>query len=442
MAQRRHILWIDSSPAGPQGAPVESARLEATRIADVAKIRDVELAGFDAVFLVARSPDEALPGLRTLRGATHALPVGVGLCDAQPGSIARLAAAGASRVFMLASDPAATRDLEKGVEALAFSGRSGSEPMRAVLSESPAMKPVHDLVGRAQSSHATVLILGETGTGKELLARAIARDGLRSGRPFIALNCAALPDTLLESELFGHQRGSFTGAHRDHPGIFARADSGTVLLDEIGETSAAFQSRLLRVLQEGEVRPLGATRSIQVDVRVVAATHKSLEREMSHGRFRQDLYYRLAVFPIVVPPLRERPEDILLLAEHFVGRFCARDGKAGCSLPHETRALLASHSWPGNVRELENAIERAVALANPGAPLEPAFFATHASEGIQFLPQTDRGGGSLRTQVDRVEALLIRRALDHHHGHKTRTARQLGITREGLYKKMKRLGVG
>ena len=441
MAQRRHIVWIDPSPGEPQPAPIETARLETTRVVDLAELNEVEHARFHAVFLVARSPDEALAGLRELGRTPLALPVGVGLRDVEPGSIGRLAAAGASRVFMLTPQTTANGDLARGLEALAFSRESSPDRTHSVLSQSPAMKPVHDLVARAQSSHATVLLLGETGTGKELLARAIARGGLRRGRPFIAVNCAALPDTLLESELFGHQRGSFTGAHRDHPGVFSRADGGTVLLDEIGETSPAFQSRLLRVLQEGEVRPLGATRSIRVDVRVVAATHKNLRREMAEGRFRQDLYYRLAVFPIAVPPLRDRPEDIVLLAEHFVARFCARDGKAGCSLPQETRALLARHAWPGNVRELENAIERAVALADPGAPLEPAFFATALSDEATFLPSADRARGSLRTQVDQVEALLIRRALDHHHGHKSRTARQLGITREGLYKKMKRLGV-
>jgi len=310
-----------------------------------------------------------------------------------------------------------------------------------LIAKSPCMKPVLELIEKAQLSGATVLLRGETGTGKEIVAQTIARGSARRDRPFVPINCAALPDSLLESELFGHVRGSFTGAHRDHPGAFAMAHTGTLFLDEIGETSGAFQARLLRVLQEREVRPLGGTQSTAVDVRVIAATHRHLETEMKAGRFREDLYYRLAVFPIDLPPLRKRPEDIQALADHFIAHYAASEGKDGCALPANSRTLLAVHSWPGNVRELQNQIQRAVALADPGEPLEPHFFSRTLSELASVLAGEPLLGRSLREQLDRVEALLIARALDRHQGQKTRTATSLGITREGLYKKMKRLGI-
>lgn len=203
-----------------------------------------------------------------------------------------------------------------------------------------------------------------------------------------------------------------------------------------------FQAKLLRVLQEEEVRPLGADCSRPIHARVIAATNRSLHDEAERGRFRRDLYYRLAVFPIPIPPLRARPGDILALAGHFLEKYSDRDGKKGCFLPPETRALLESHPWPGNVRELENQVQRAVALADPGTPLTPKLFSPEIGGPALVPPESATRAGSLRAECDRFEAAFIRRALDHHGGRKSETARALGVTREGLYKKMKRLGIG
>jgi Nif-specific regulatory protein len=257
----------------------------------------------------------------------------------------------------------------------------------------------------------------------------------------VAVNCAAFPDSLLESELFGHVRGAFTGADRDKPGLFAEADGGTVFLDEIGETSGPLQATLLRVLQEREVRPVGSARSRPVDVRVIAATNRKLKNEAARGFFRQDLYYRLAVFPISVPPLRERREDILLLAEHFLKRHGERESKPGCRLSRPAAHLLVAHDWPGNVRELENEIQRALALSDPGSLITPKLL-SQAVAGITIpIRENTRPGDTLRANMDRIEAWLIRRALEQHGQRRTATARKLGITREGLYKKMKRLNI-
>ncbi|MED5261037.1 MAG: sigma 54-interacting transcriptional regulator [Myxococcota bacterium] len=312
---------------------------------------------------------------------------------------------------------------------------------KALLELSPAMQPTLDLVRRAQETRATVLLTGETGTGKEVLARAIHAGSHQRNGDFVAVNCASFPDTLLESELFGHIRGSFTGAHRDRRGLFEIAGRGTLFLDEIAETSRLFQAKLLRVLQEEEVRPLGADRPRPIQARVIAATNRSLHDEAERGHFRRDLYYRLAVFPIPIPPLRARPEDVLALASHFLEKYARRDGKTGCFLPPETRAQLQSYPWPGNVRELENQVQRAVALADPGTALAPDFFFPQIGTPACSSPESSSGAGNLRAECDRFEATFIRRALEQHGGRKSETARALGVTREGLYKKMKRLGV-
>jgi transcriptional regulator with PAS, ATPase and Fis domain len=331
-------------------------------------------------------------------------------------------------------------DLCRGVRGPAPS--AASKPL--LLADSPAMRAVEALARRAAATRATALVLGETGTGKEVVARAIHDASPRAAKPFVAINCAALPDTLLESELFGHARGAFTGAERERRGAFEEADTGTLLLDEVGETSGAFQAKLLRVLQERAVRPLGASRSRPVDVRIVAATHRDLRREVALGRFREDLFYRLHVFPIHIPPLRERREDILPLAHHFLERHAAAEGRAAPSLAADAQRRLQAHGWPGNARELENEMQRALALAPPGGPLRAEHFsdplAAHPPPpGIEALAEA--GHEPLETSLGRVEAWLIRHALERHEGRRAATARALGITREGLYKKMKRLGI-
>jgi transcriptional regulator with PAS, ATPase and Fis domain len=286
-----------------------------------------------------------------------------------------------------------------------------------------------------------VLLSGETGTGKELVARAVHRGSPRSGGPFVAVNCAAFPDTLLESELFGHTRGSFTGADRDRRGLFEEAHGGVLFLDEVGETSRPFQAKLLRALQEREVRPVGGSRTRSVDVRVIAASNRDLRAEAAATTFREDLYYRLAVFPIRLPPLRERPGDVVPLAEHFLALHGRQEGKPEVHLSAAAERLLQSHRWPGNVRELENEIQRALALAEPGEALTPEHFSERVAGLLEPVEANLRAGDTLRDTLGRVEAWIIRRALEDQGGRRAATARRLGVTREGLYKKMKRHGI-
>jgi len=257
----------------------------------------------------------------------------------------------------------------------------------------------------------------------------------------VAFNCAAFPETLLESELFGHAKGAFTGADGERKGLFTTADRSTLFLDEVSETSGPFQAKLLRVLQEREVRALGSARARPVDVRVIAASNRDLLGEVRLGRFREDLYYRLAVFPIHVPPLRERRGDVVALAEFFLALHGRRERKGGVTLSRAAGQLLEAYHWPGNVRELENEIQRVLALAEPGAALTPAHFSQRVFELERSVDTTVRPGETLRESLQRIEALLIQRALDAHDGRRAQTARNLGITREGLWRKMRRHGI-
>jgi Nif-specific regulatory protein len=309
------------------------------------------------------------------------------------------------------------------------------------VGDSPALREALRLVERAQSSVATVLLTGETGTGKEVLARAIHAGSARARAAFVAVNCAAFPDTLLESELFGHVKGAFTGADRSREGLMAQADGGTLFLDEVGETSVALQAKLLRVLQEREIRPVGGTRARRIDVRLVAATNRELTGEIRAGRFRADLYWRLAVFPIRVPPLRERREDVLALARHFLARHGEREHKRGCHLSREAEQLLLAHAWPGNVRELENEMLRALALSEPHETIPAERLSERLGQLFEPLPNAVHEGEPLRETLARFETWCVRRALERNRGRRAETARTLGLTREGLYKKMKRLGI-
>jgi two-component system response regulator HupR/HoxA len=290
-----------------------------------------------------------------------------------------------------------------------------------------------------------VLVLGESGTGKELLARAMHYASPRVGGPFVVENCAAIPDTLIESELFGHKRGAFTGAFEDHPGLFQRGHGGTVFLDEIGETSAAFQVKLLRVLQEGEVRPVGGVRPVPVDVRVIAATHRQLEQRVRDGLFREDLYYRLAGVTLTVPPLRERVADISPIARQMVLDVAAELGHGGASLPDDTLACLMAYPWPGNIRELRNEIARALAL-HDGTQLPAAAFSPRVLQGRGVGAATELAAaipqsGTLGERLDVIEAMLLRETLLRLHWNKTRAAQELGLSRVGLRAKMQRFGL-
>jgi transcriptional regulator with PAS, ATPase and Fis domain len=287
-------------------------------------------------------------------------------------------------------------------------------------------------------SHATVLIRGETGTGKELVARALHRLSPRATRAFLPHNFASIPDTLVESELFGHARGAFTGAHADRAGLFEQAQGGTLFLDEIGDASPGVQSRLLRVIQEGEIRRLGDAKARRVDVRIVAATHRDLAGAVRAGRFREDLYYRLHVLEIEVPPLRDRRADVPLLAAHVLGRVRARDGLAVRGVTRGALRRLAAYGWPGNVRELEGVLTRGAHAADASGVV------TADALGGFDLRDGATGGEpeALRERTRAFEADAIAHALRRHGGNRTRAARELGLTRQGLWKKLRRLRDG
>jgi DNA-binding NtrC family response regulator len=305
----------------------------------------------------------------------------------------------------------------------------------AMVAESARSKELLTLLRRVAPSRSTVLIQGESGTGKELVARLLHYWSERVGQPFVAVNCKAFAEGVLESELFGHERGAFTGATAARAGCFERAAGGTLFLDEIGETSPDFQAKLLRVLQDGEVLRVGATQSRRVDVRLVAATNRVLRDEIAAGRFREDLFFRLNVIPIHLAPLRERREDILPLAHHFVDRHAAEAGRR-LQLAAEAEQVLLAHAWPGNVRELENAIERAVVLARSEAITPEDLL---LEQGL--ASPTTGGDGTLQESLDRAAAARIRAALETAKGQRAEAARTLGIERTTLYRMMKRLGL-
>lgn len=308
-----------------------------------------------------------------------------------------------------------------------------------IVGQSKPMRTLFRQVKIVADSDSTVLIQGESGTGKELIARALHHHSPRANRPFIAIDCGTLPDTLLESELFGYVKGAFTGAVSNKKGLFEEAHQGTIFLDEIGTTPLLFQSKLLRVLQEGEIRPVGSPRSVAVDVRVIAAANLDLKHECAGGRFRHDLYYRLAVVPLSVPPLRERREDIPLLVDHFIQKCCERRGIAAKRIPAKALQGLLNAPWPGNVRELENVIERAV-LFSPGAEIAPeALTYLSASDGAestyQPLPQLTQKARSVAEETEKEE---IREALHRAGQNRSQAAKLLGISRSTLYEKLKR----
>jgi two-component system response regulator HydG len=303
-----------------------------------------------------------------------------------------------------------------------------------IVGRSPAMREVLDRVMRVGPTETTVLITGESGTGKELVARALHVASRRSDRPFVPVNCAAITETLLESELFGHARGAFTGATRARRGLFEEANGGTLFIDEIGETTPGFQAKLLRALQEGEIRRVGESAPVQVDVRIIAATNQDLRRAIAEKRFREDLFYRLAVVPLRIAPLRERREDVPLLAAHFLGRFNQRTG-GNRALTAEGAARLLEHDWPGNVRELENVLEQAAALC-------PSREIGARDIHIEAARAAPAGASSTLAQaVEEAERRTIEAALHRHQHDLHRVARELGVSSTTLWRKMKRLGI-
>jgi DNA-binding NtrC family response regulator len=359
--------------------------------------------------------------------------------------------------------------------------RSGTLGFRDIITRSPLMRAVLRTAEKASGSAIPVLIEGESGVGKELIARAIHGQGERRARPFIAVNCGAIPDNLVESILFGHERGAFTGATERHTGKFVEAAGGTLFLDEVGELPAAAQVKLLRAIQEGEVEPVGARRPVKADVRLISATNRNLIADVTAGRFREDLFYRLHVFPISVPPLRDRAEDIPELVRHFLARFAAEEGKRFGAVTGEALALLGRHRWPGNVRQLENAVFRAVVLAE-GDTIGIAEFPQIAQQisaaavgsppvdgpdappaTLDVPPLLDIGPGAAPATapaqgpaagmlglldadgdvrpLDELEGEVIRFAIAHYRGQMSEIARRLQIGRSTLYRKLDHLGV-
>jgi DNA-binding NtrC family response regulator len=373
---------------------------------------------------------------------------------------------------------------------------TGTLTFADLIAKSPAMQQVNRLGQRAAKSSIPILIEGESGVGKELIARAIQGESERAGKPFVTVNCGAIPEQLVESILFGHERGAFTGARDKHNGKFQEANGGTLFLDEIGELPLDMQVKLLRALQEGEIDPVGAKRPVRVDVRIISATNRNLTQLAEEGRFREDLYYRLNVFPIHIPPLRERREDIPELIGHFVARFAAEEGKAVTGIEPQTFQMLLAYPWPGNVRQLENTIFRAVVLCDrpfltredfpqisglshhlpaadapplpmpandimplpesdadapsahnalphfmPGAlhSFERPLAASSAPQAAGEIAATD-GAGHLRP-LHEIESEVIRLALEHYRGHMSEVARRLGIGRSTLYRKVRELGL-
>ncbi len=397
--------------------------------------------GIDAVLLDLRMPGEGgLDVLTKIRARLRPPPVTILTAHATADNTIEAMRRGA---FDHLTKPVRQADLARVIDAMlasrpppaAASGSQDSVP-DAFIGQSDAMRAVHKSIGRLADSATTVLVTGETGTGKEVVARALHDYGTRKGAPFIAVNCAAIPRDLLESELFGHRRGAFTGATADRPGAFRAAHGGTLFLDEIGDMDLAMQAKILRVLQERIVVPVGGTQACAVDVRIIAATHRDLAAAARCGAFREDLYYRLAVVPLHLPPLRERLADILPLAEHFLRQAGGQDLDAGAA------SLLVRQPWPGNVRQLRNAMQRVAMLGRAGRVraqdldfLEAEAGAASSLQGLDW-PDED-----LPTAIARLEDMLIRRALRKAAGNRTQAARRLNIRRQLLYAKLERYGL-
>ena len=310
-----------------------------------------------------------------------------------------------------------------------------------IIGQSPAIRRIRELISQIAPTEASVVILGESGTGKELVAEAIHDGGRRAKGPLVKVNCAALPAELLESELFGYVRGAFTGAVKDKPGRFQLAIGGTLFLDEIGDLPLPLQPKLLRALQEGCVEPLGGVRPVPTDVRIVAATHKNLEQEVEAGRFRRDLYFRLNVLEVVLPPLRERIEDLPLLVSHFLTRLAAKNGRPVPSVTPRFLELLARHAWPGNIRELINVLERALILSRTRT-LGPEALPPQLRQSHSQKDDAASGSSHPPTQtLEELERQRIRDALKEHGGHREKTADALGISRRTLQYKLRKFGL-
>jgi two-component system, NtrC family, response regulator HydG len=453
MKERAKILVVDDEESHRimLRAVLKEEGYEVAEATDGAEaVKAVEQQPFDLILLDIRMTTmDGIEALAEVRKISPLVPVLIMTAYASVKTAVEALKAGA---FEYLTKPLDTDELkilmEKALELyhlrtenMALKERLGDRfDFSKIIGRSPKMKEVFETLSLVAPTDATVLILGESGTGKELVANSIHQSSKRAGQPFIKVSCAALPETLLESELFGHEKGAFTGAIARREGRFQLAHRGTLFLDEVGEMSPATQSKLLRVLQEKEFEPLGSPRTLKVDVRVIAATNKNLEREVKEGRFREDLFYRLNVVPVSLPPLRDRKEDIPALAAHFFALYRERNKKELKDISGKALDLLTRYDWPGNIRELENCVERAVIMAR-GEVIAPADL----TPAIQALSSVDKELAGLAlpsgVSLQEVEKSLILKTLEDTGGNRTRAAEILGINRRTLQNKLKEYGI-
>jgi two-component system nitrogen regulation response regulator NtrX len=417
---------VDEAPGGPQAL---------SRVADRAP---------DAVLLDVKMPEmDGLQVLEAFRERGYEMPV---LLISGHADVAMAVEATRRGAYDFFEKPLERErvlvSLRNAVEShrLAAETRGLKPEADELIGASAAMRRLRDTIEKAAPTPATVLIRGESGTGKELVARASHRQSPRAERALVQVNCAAIPDELIESELFGHEKGSFTGAVRKQTGKFVLADGGTIFLDEIGDMSARTQAKVLRVLQNGEVEPVGAEKTVQVDVRVIAATHRDLEAEIEAGRFREDLFYRLNVVPIHAPPLRERLEDVPMLVDYFVRRYAAQNNYKPREFTPEALEHLAALPWKGNVRELKNLVERLLILA-AGDPIDRDDLLAATGGARPELSQALTAVATLREFRETSERLFILHKLDENEWNVTQTAQAIDTPRSNLYKKMDQYGI-
>jgi two-component system, NtrC family, nitrogen regulation response regulator NtrX len=402
----------------------------------------------DLVFLDVKMPGmDGLEALQRIRAANEALPV---VIISGHGTVSTAVEATKAGAFDFVEKPLGSERVLLTIRNALDQTRLADENRtlrRAVeirhqmVGESPALRHVWDAIKRAAPTNATVLLLGESGVGKELVARSIHRNSLRSRERFVQVNCAAIPEELIESELFGHEKGSFTGATEKQIGKFEQADRGTIFLDEVGDMSARTQAKVLRVLQEGEVERLGSARTIKVDVRVIAATNKDLEQEIEKGTFREDLYFRLSVIPIRVPPLRERPEDIPLLVRHFADLFSREHNRRPLRFTPAALDYMARARWKGNVRELKNTVERLL-IMTPGEAID----VDDLRDVVRLEPRAqasdnEKNPGTLREFKESAERAFLVGKLRENNWNISRTAEVIGTPRSNLYKKLEQYGI-
>jgi two-component system response regulator AtoC len=452
MAREKLILVIDDEPGvlealsavlTDNGYRVEGAASGGEGLEKIEKINP------DAVLLDIRMPDiDGLKVLELVKRQGERTPI---ILITAYGSTQTTIEAMKLGAFDYLMKPLKINDLlevlKKAVEVkeLIERARAGeSTPLSdtdTMIGLSPLMQNVYKIIGRVTNTNATVLIRGESGTGKELVARAIHFNSVRRDRPFVKINCASIPESLLESELFGHEKGAFTGAVAAKPGKFELAHKGTIFLDEIGEMSLSTQTKLLRVLQEREFERVGGTETIKVDVRIIAATNKDLEKSIEEGHFREDLYYRLNVVEIVIPPLRERKEDIPALVNHIIKGCSAEYKKTIKGFSPEAMEILLSYDWPGNIRELKNVCERAVLMSTGPVLGVEVLPLTLKKKSRRFSWLGEIPGGSLKEIVSEVEREIILRALEEHNWNRSAAAQALKMNRSSFYAKLKELGI-